>query len=644
MSKNKSGKSQKGGAKAEPTRSPEPAGSTEAPRSSEPSKAQPPSVSAPSPSIPSPAGVPPTKASSRVVRTLEHGTNAIVGTVLLLVILVSVNWFANTSQIRLDLTATQQFTVSPVTTRLLSQIDDIITVNVYATRRNTPPDWTRQREELIALLSEYRRLSGGRLNFTIKDPASDPKIEQEARNAGVQEEVMQDVTMQEIRARAGYLGLQVLYRGKSETIPVLQPAVPIEYQLTRAIGRVASLNNPVIGILAPQGNPFMNEPGFYQLIGRALDIEGFQSRILDPEKLGDISRPNTDVRMVMVFDPEDFSEEALFHIDQFVMNGGKLFVAAQGVKLEGTGRVPRAVSRAPNIQSILEHYGLRLNQDIVEDWGRGTEQQFLTNRGIVSTINPFILRVTDLGPSSVDIEAMDPGTSPSRRANRSIPQVETGSPITDQLPALAFLFSSTVGLSDVGTSASVQVLARSSARTRIQEGFFNLDQSRLRPPAEGSSDLGRRDLIVSVSATEQNRLRSRFAVVDPPVLTNDDGTTRAVLTSEIRTESAPSAQVIVASATLPFMDNILQQAPSNLFLLLNMADVLTRDGSMVNLRNRSQVFPSLRPDISEREITIAHFVVIGVVPVLLLLFGILRSVWGRIVRSHHRRVYGGSSS
>jgi hypothetical protein len=128
--------------------------------------------------------------------------------------------------------------------------------------------------------------------------------------------------------------------------------------------------------------------------------------------------------------------------------------------------------------------------------------------------------------------------------------------------------------------------------------------------------------------------------VDPPDLTNDDGTTRAVTASEVRTESAPTAQVIVASATLPFMDSIMQQAPQNLLMLLNMADVLLRDGSTVELRNKQQIYAQLRPDISEREITIAHILVIGGVPVALVVLGLLRALFGRMQRSRHQRLYG----
>jgi ABC-type uncharacterized transport system involved in gliding motility auxiliary subunit len=544
---------------------------------------------------------------------------------------------------RFDLTSNRQYTLSEATERVLEGLKDIVTVNVYGTRKDTPPDWTRQREELMALLSEYRRLSNGRLNFTLKDPASDPKIEQEARNARIEEQVMQDVSVQEIRAKAGYLGFTVQYRGKTETVGALAPNSPIEYQLTTAINKMAAVNPPIIGTIVPQGNPFMGQPSMFSLIARVLEQEGFSVRSLQPDKLADLNKPNTDIKMLIVIEPEELSEEALFRIDQFVMNGGKLFIAAQGVRLEGgNGRVPRAVAQAPNIVSILEHYGVTLNQDIVEDWGRGTEQQMLTSRGIIQTINPFIMRVSDLGPSSVDVEKIDQRTTPSVRNRRNMPTADTGSPITNRLMPLGFVFTSSVGLSDQGTSGVIEVLARSSSRSRSQEGFFNLDQARIRPPrgAEEMAKLGKRDLIVSVRATDQARLRSRFAVVDPPALTKDDGTTEAVTTSQVRTESAPSAQVIVVSAVMPFMDDIVQQASQNLVFILNMADVLLRDGSTVELRNKQQVFAQLRPDITEREITLAHLLVIGGVPVGLMILGLLRLFWNRMVRSRHRQLYG----
>src|SRR6476660_9608812 len=89
---------------------------------------------------------------ARRARTLKYGTNVVIGTLLLFVILVAINWFANRAQTRLDLTANKQYTTSAATANILNNLKDKVTVKVYATEKDTPPEWTEQRNQLRDLL------------------------------------------------------------------------------------------------------------------------------------------------------------------------------------------------------------------------------------------------------------------------------------------------------------------------------------------------------------------------------------------------------------------------------------------------------------------------------------------------------------
>ncbi len=536
-------------------------------------------------------------------RAFKYGTNVVVGTILFLCVLLAINFFAVKSRARVDLTRNKQYTVSDATRRILTSLKDRVNVTVYATMRETPPDWTEQRNQLIDLLQEYRLVSKGRVYFTIKDPSADPKIADEAQRKGVREQTMQKVGADELSLKAGFLGFVVDYKGQTETVGALRPDQSVEYQLTRAINKVAQVNTPTIGIMAPAGNPFFGEPGKYDLVPRYLEEEGYKTRSIDSSKV-DLK----DVDLLMVFEPDELSEEALFRIDQYVMGGGKLFVAASGVNVNP--QRGQATTKIPNINSILEFYGLRINGDLVEDWGKGIPRLYPTQRGFVRAVDPFFFAVTDLNTTSV---------------------------ITKDLTALLALYASSVSPSAHGTSASLDVLARTSPLSKRQESFFMLERDKLKRPPKGECE------ALNVAMMVQGVLDSRFATVEPPVLTNDDGTTRAVLASEVKRQSDPKATVIVYGSPLSFHNEVISPTSDgliNAIFLLNVADGLTRGGDMIALRSKQALIATLKPDIPESEKTLSEVLVIGGVPAVLILLGLARLFYNKVKRMRYRETYG----
>ncbi len=536
-------------------------------------------------------------------RTLKYGTNVVIGTILFFAVLVAINFFAVKSRTRVDLTRGKQYTISEATRKILASLKDRVNVTVYATMQETPPDWTEQRNQLFDLLQEYRIASRGKVHFTFKDPSADPKIEEEAQRKGIREQTMQKVGTTELSLKAGYLGFVVDYKGKTETVAALRPEQSVEYQLTRAINKAAQVNVPTVGIMAPAGNPFFGEQGKYELVPRYLEEEGYKTQNIEA------SKPNLkDVDLLMIFEPEDLSEEALYKIDQYVMNGGKLFVAASGVNINP--QMGRATTKVPNINSILEFYGMRINGDLLEDWGKALPRLYRTQRGLVRAPDPFFVAVTDLNTTSV---------------------------ITKDLSALITIYPSSVSTSAHGTSASLEVLARTSPLTRRQESFFTLEPEKLRKPSKQDCD------TYNICMMVQGRLESRFATVEPPVLTNDDGTTRAVLASEVKRESDPKATVIVYSCPLSFHNEVISPTSDgviNALFLLNVADALTRGGEMISLRSKQAQNAVLRPDITPAEAITAQVLAIGGVPVALIIMGLARFYFNRLKRLRYREIYG----
>ena len=83
------------------------------------------------------------------------------------------------STARLDLTQENLFSISPATKRILTSLDEDLTIYGYFSKR-THPKLAPLVPELSDLLDEYRAVSGGRVHVEIIDPGQDEEAENEA--------------------------------------------------------------------------------------------------------------------------------------------------------------------------------------------------------------------------------------------------------------------------------------------------------------------------------------------------------------------------------------------------------------------------------------------------------------------------------
>jgi len=543
----------------------------------------------------------------RKARVLKSGLNVVAGTVLFIVILLGLYWLAGKSQQRIDLTANKMYTLSDSTRNLLKDLKDRVTITVYATEKDTPPEWTEKRNELRELLSQYRSISNGRVQYTFRDVSPGSEGAKAATDAGMEPSLMQQASATTYQINQGYFGLQAEYKGKSEPIPFIDPNTSLEYQLTRVINKVAAINIPKIGIVAPAGNPMMGQTGNFTQLSAELENEGFEVSELQATALGELSSLN----ILMIIDPQNLQEEALFQIDQYVMNGGNLFVAAPGVQLSNRMGMNSVMPNPPNINSILEPYGLKIDSTLVEDWQGGRQQAAITRAGTLVQYKDPLVFIT---------------------ANNS-----DKSNITKNIRQLMFAYTSTVSRSDRGTSGSVVSLVQSSDNSRVQDGQFTLEPTELKPPTPEEKTTAK-DLVMMVSG----RLTSRYANTPAPTLTNDDGTTRAVADADIVKKSKSESKVVVMGSALALVNQAIQAAPTNALLPLNMAEAFTRGSDVLDLRARESTMAQLRA-IKPNESMWTQILIVGGIPVLLILAGFTKLFLNRRRKARYRRIYGGQA-
>lgn len=156
---------------------------------------------------------------------------------------------AGWSTARLDLTEEGIFSISPATKRLLTSLDEDLTIYGYFSKR-THPKLAPLIPEVVDLLDEYRAVSRGKLQVEIIDPGEDEAAEQEAADRfGVRSTPFRLATKYESAIVNAYFALVVQYgdeyvRYGFEDLIQIEPMPDgdvevklrnLEYDLTRAI-------------------------------------------------------------------------------------------------------------------------------------------------------------------------------------------------------------------------------------------------------------------------------------------------------------------------------------------------------------------------------------------------------------------------
>lgn len=231
---------------------------------------------------------------------------------------------------RIDLTADARHTLSPGTLTLVRGLAEPLALTLYLSDAGTEavPALRLYGQRVRTLLEEISARADGRIRLAVVDP--DPYSEAEDRAAAAG---LRPLAPERGGGRPFHLGL-VGTDGtdRQEVVPVFDPAREafLEYDVVRLLNALAEPRKPVVGILTDM--PLALGPGglaeamrsgarpyaVYQQLRTQFDV-----RLLPPTAAVE---PGIDV--LVVARPFGLSDDALFAIDQHVLNGGRtlLFV------------------------------------------------------------------------------------------------------------------------------------------------------------------------------------------------------------------------------------------------------------------------------------------------------------------------------
>jgi ABC-type uncharacterized transport system involved in gliding motility auxiliary subunit len=322
------------------------------------------------------------RAASRMDRkSIAWATLALAAVLVLSVNLISSLAFRNA---RIDLTQDNLFTIDPGTTRILSKIDEPISVRVYYSRRlgEVAPVFGRYFDRVKALLEQYRDISRGKIQLTFVDPEPFSDAEDRAVASGLKGlRLNQD-------GETGYFGLVASNTTDNDAVVEffsLERERFIEYDLTKLINGLTNPKKKVVGLMSGipiegGSNPMMpmRQPQQPWMIMEQLR-EFFEVRTVDQTAK---SIPS-DLDVLMVVQPIVLTKEAAYAVDQYALNGGRVLMFVDPVtETSPTGPPGMPLPLSKEVAGLLKAWGLALDESkVIGDKRLARRVQFGGGRG-----------------------------------------------------------------------------------------------------------------------------------------------------------------------------------------------------------------------------------------------------------------------
>lgn len=294
---------------------------------------------------------------------------------------------------------------------LLAGIDDPVTAHAYISpAQRLPEELQTLRGELEAMLGDMREQAPERLRVRFQDPA--------AGDGALAERLRQEYGFRPMSASLfgdeSFYFYVVLEQG-GQTVPITLPESLEKADLREAIEaglkRLSGDYLKTIAVYQPQ-----RPRGRMQRMRQQQSRPSFQTLMRTLRANAAVVRTNlssgqvpAEADMLLVLAPKSLSEKQRFAIDQFLMRGGTVMIAASPMQVGVSQRTGVSVSEIDTgLAEWLDRYGVDIRPELVLDPQSGTlALPRRSGRGIVmeSMDYPFFIDVRGDGLADVPMVA-----------------------------------------------------------------------------------------------------------------------------------------------------------------------------------------------------------------------------------------------
>ena len=522
----------------------------------------------------------------------------IIKTALIIGIIVLLNVLGMRFFTRVDLTKNQTYTLSQVSKDLVGNLQDNLVIKAYFSD-NLPAPYNNLRRQVRDILDDYRTYSNGYLNYEFYNPigeSGEADLQKEAQKYGINPVQVQVVDKDKLEVKNAFLGLVLLYGGKQEALPLIQSIDNFEFELTTAILRITNEKQKKIGYLQGQEEYAINS---FETLNSILT----KQYELVPVNVSLNNPVPEDIELLVVAGPKkDFELDRMYLIDQYIMRGGKVIWLLNKVIPNFQQQVIIGDQVNLNIEQMMQHYGLKVNMNLVRDL-QCAQVTVQSPIGIPISVNyPYFPLVTNINR---DITAFN------------------------NIKSVTLSFASSVDI-PYGESKGLKVtkLLSSSDRSGIAEGFFVLNLEQFQNLNQNAIDTLFDKADIPVGAIYEGNFTSYFEGKPIPHDTVP-GSRQDTLEFMPRT-SAETKMIAIGDAE--FINEQNRPPTENFIFFANMVDYLMDDVGMSDIRNKISSEAPIEEVTDETKNVIEYFSLIFP-PAVVMLIGLY--IWNK--RSTRRR-------
>ena len=543
----------------------------------------------------------------RLSRAGHQYRNLRLGTAALVAIAVFADLFGGYIPGRIDLTAEKLYTLSDGTKAILADLNDLVTITLFASRE-LPAQVKPLERDVNDVLRDFQRYGRGNIQVVRAHPDQSEEALQEAQQLGISSVQFNVVRREELQLKQGWLGIAVEYAGAYESIPFVGDTRNLEYQLASRVWRLARVDTPKVAFVSGHGEKTQADyTAFTQELGQTymLDVVDLTS---EDAELG------SDLDAVIIAGPKralDARSRALLR--RYLGNDGRVLYLAEGSDINM--RFLFATELPDSVRDFTRELGVGLNGDLVFDL-RSNESISMPGE-VFNYIVPYPFWLRAL-PASEHV-------------------------ITRNVNSVFLPWASSIDtLATMGGRAFTPLLT-TSEWAGAQTGPFQIrpdqdipyDPSELRPrllavAVEGAIGSSAADTPVPAPPTQDEVADNVSGEAGDA---GDDSASGAALTTDGAAvprvidqntyEGAPAGRVVVVGDSDFLVDQFLRSLPENMVFALNAVDWLTQTEALLGIRAKT---PTPRPLIFESNLqmqAVKYINLIGV-PLLFVLFGVIR--------------------
>ncbi len=271
-------------------------------------------------------------------------------------VFIIILFYSNLFNFRIDITDTKAYSLTRISRSIGKELPQPVRITYYKTKgiEGIFPGTA----DIIPLLDEFARTSGGKISLKIVDPDSivDEKVFEAEGIASRQVRIVRDNKKFDLKV---YSSITINFLDRTKVLNFVYDISSLEYQVVSAIRELVQNRRRVVGLLLGDQTRSLNKD--YTM------LTGTLSRDFDLVPVDSTSSSTVGMNVLLVLGSRDITLLDTQKIKSFIENGGNVFFAAEGVFVNVKNSFSAEPVKNNPLFQLLADYGVSVKNTLVID-------------------------------------------------------------------------------------------------------------------------------------------------------------------------------------------------------------------------------------------------------------------------------------